>query len=265
MPLLIALITFVVFTPALHNGFITFDDDRNFVNNMSYRGLGFTELRWMWTTFHTGHYVPLTWMTLGLDFTLWGMSPVGYHFTNIVLHAGAAALGFRVAERLLRAGGVLDKRSDTLSAALPPAFAALLFALHPLRVESVAWVTERRDVLSMFFALASLLAYLRTCEPSATRRRYYWLSVGLFACGLLSKATIMTLPAVLLVLDVYPLRRLGGTRGWWSPDATRVYLEKIPYFVLSIAAAIVSIVALPARPQLGLVSKIVVSAYGLSF
>jgi hypothetical protein len=87
VPFLVALITFVVYTPALHNGFIIFDDDRNFVNNMSYRGLGLTELQWMWTAFHAGHYVPLTWMTLGLDFTLWGMSDVTCSRCSLLLRA----------------------------------------------------------------------------------------------------------------------------------------------------------------------------------
>ena len=128
-PLAVAIITFVVFLPALKAGFVTWDDDKNFLNNPYFRGLDAAHLRWMWTTFHLGHYVPLTWMTLGLDYVVWGMNPAGYHLTNVLLHMVNAVLVYFLARRLLSGGR------------LPAVFSALLFAIHPLRVESVAWVT----------------------------------------------------------------------------------------------------------------------------
>ncbi|MEP6729227.1 MAG: tetratricopeptide repeat protein [bacterium] len=263
VPAIVALIALIVFAPALRNGFIAWDDDRNFLNNPSYRGLGIGQLTWMWTTFHLGHYVPLSWMTLGLDYSLWGMNPAGYHLTNILLHAATAVVVFFVARRVLDLAGVTSPSATGVDSLLPAAFAALVFAIHPLRVESVAWVTERRDVLSELFATSSVLLYLRAAVEKRSGGRSYWISLTLFACALLSKATTVTLPAVLLLLDVYPLRRLSGSRGWWNPDARRVYLEKIPYAMLAMAIAALSIVALPARPQLSIGDKLAVSAYSV--
>ena len=254
VPVLVAAITVIVFLPALKAGFVSWDDDRNFVMNAKYRGLGPAQLGWMWTTFHLGHYVPLSWMSLGLDYTLWGMNPAGYHATNVVLHAANAVLVYLLARRIF---------THTLPAATTgvlawaSALAALLFSLHPLRVESVAWVTERRDVLSMLFMLASILTYLRSLD--ADTRRDYVLSLALFVCALLSKATSLTLPAVLLILNVYPLRRL--TRDHWRP----VLMELAPYALLSAATAVMTLIALPHLVQLGLLEKIAVSAYSLVF
>jgi protein O-mannosyl-transferase len=261
-PLAVAGATFLVFLPALQNGFVSWDDDKNFVDNPHFRGLGLDQLRWMWTTFHLGHYVPLSWMTLGLDYTLWGMHPVGYHLTNLLLHAINAVLVYAITQRLLLAGGT--RKPGDSAVTLGAAAAALLFSVHPLRVESVAWATERRDVLSAFFALASIFVYLGIDLDGPARRRY-WGAVALFACGLLSKATVMTVPAVLLILNVYPLKRLGGSAGWWSEGAKRAYASVIPFAALSAGAAILSIVALHPPSQLGATQKLAVSAYSLAF
>lgn len=252
-PAIVALVTFVTFLPCLRDGFVAWDDDKNFLNNPHYRGLGSQQLHWMWTTFHLGHYVPLTWMTLGFDYAVWGMNPFGYHLTNVVLHAANAVLLYFVARQLLpRALPALDDRTCVLSATV----AALLFAVHPLRVESVAWVTERRDVLSGFFYLASLAGYLRAVDqPPALDRKWYTASIIAFACALLSKATALTLPAALLVLDIYPLRRFRK----------RVAAELAPFGVLAVATGVLSIVALHPPAQLSLSQKIAVSAYGLVF
>lgn len=261
-PVLVAVVAFVAFLPAVHNEFVAWDDDSNFLKNSSYRGLGWTQLEWMWTTFHLGHYVPLTWMTFGLDYVLWGMNPVGYHVVNVVLHAANSALLFYVAKRLLRLA-CSDGQPDASRLTLAAAFAALLFAIHPLRVESVVWITERRDVLSQLFYLSSILCYLRG-EERHERRWYGWAIVTL-ACGLLSKANAVTLPAVLLILNVYPLRRLGGNAGWWSDSAKRVYYELIPFAVLAAATSMLSIVALDPPGQLPPGAKLAASAYSLSF
>jgi tetratricopeptide (TPR) repeat protein len=218
----------------------------------------------MWTTFHLGHYVPLSWMTLGLDYTLWGMNPLGYHLTSLLLHAANAVLLYAIARQLLEKSGSsrLEGREDLVT--LGAATAALLFALHPLRVESVAWATERRDVLSAFFAMFSILIYLRAVDgPRATAR--YWRAVALFACALLSKATTMTVPAILAILNVYPLKRLGGSSGWLTEEARRVYRELIPFAALSAGAAVLSIIALHPPGQLDFGQKLAVSAYSLAF
>ena len=263
VPAAIVVATALAFLPTLSNGFVSWDDDKNFIDNQHYRGLGPAQLHWMWTTFHLGHYVPLSWMTLGFDYTLWGMNPLGYHLTSLVIHCANAVLVYAVARRLLRATkwSRLEGREDLVTTGA--ACVALFFAIHPLRVESVAWATERRDVLSGFFLFASLLVYLRAVERDSWRT--YWGAVLLFACALLSKATSMSLPAVLLIINVYPLRRLGGTAGWWSSTAQRVYREIIPFGVLAAATAVLSIVALKPPDQLGLIDKLAVSAYSLFF
>src|SRR5438876_7632173 len=242
VPVLIALVTVAAFLPTLQNQFVNWDDDENFLDNPHYRGLGWTQLRWMWTTLHLGHYIPLTWMTFGLDYLLWCMNPVGYHLTSLLLHAANAVVFFFVVHRILTlALPRLSERGRAL--AVSAGFAALVFAIHPLRVESVAWVTERRDVLSGLFYLSAILIYLWACEGGARGRGWYWLSVAVFGCALLSKSMVVNLPVVLLILDVYPLRRLGGAVGWWSEPARRVYVEKIPFVLLAAAASAVALMA----------------------
>src|SRR5881296_2877460 len=269
VPALIALVTFAAFLPALQNEFVGWDDVTNFLENPDYRGLAWTQLRWMWTT-HLGHYIPLTWMTLGLDYLLWGMNPFGYHLTSLLLHAANAVVFFFVVGRILTlALPSPSGRGHALAAAA--GFAALVFAIHPLRVESVAWVTERRDVLSGLFYLLTILVYLRACAREAPGRRSYWLSVTLFGCALLSKSMAVSLPVVLLILDVYPLRRLGGSLGWASASARRVYLEKIPFVLLAAAASAIAVMAQSSvhaalsLAQLSIPGRVAISAYGLSF
>src|SRR5881296_3470250 len=270
VPLLIAVVTFAAFLPALHNQFVNWDDDKNFLENPHYRGLGWTHLRWMWRTTQLGHYIPLTWMTFGLDYLLWGMNPLGYHLTNLLLHAANAVVFFFITRRLLtRALPGPSERGHTL--AVSAAFAALVFAIHPLRVESVAWATERRDVLSGLFYLSAVLAYLRACDREERGRGWYWGAVALFAGALLSKSMAVNLPVVLMILDVYPLRRLGGSIGWRSKPARRIYVEKIPFVLLAAVASAIAVMAqfsihaaLPLA-QLSVPGRLAVSAYGLSF
>src|SRR5437016_1102153 len=269
IPLVIAFSTFAAFLPTLQNQFVSWDDDKNFLENPHYRGLGWTQLYWMWTT-HLGHYIPLTWMTLGLDYLLWGMNPLGYHLTNLLLHAANAAVFFFVVRWLL--ARVLPSPSEHgYALAVSSGVAALVFAIHPLRVESVAWVTERRDVLSGLFYLVAILLYLRACERGARGRGWYWLSVAVFGCALLSKSMVVNLPIVLLILDVYPLRRLGGAVGWWSEPARRVYVEKIPFVLLAAAASAVALMAqlshntMVSVVPLSALGRLALSVYGLSF
>src|SRR5437667_728687 len=269
VPVVIALVTFAAFLPTLQNQFVDWDDAKNFLENPHYSGLGWTHLHWMWTT-HLGHYIPLTWMTLGLDYLLWGMNPVGYHLTNLLLHAANAVVFFFVVRRILAlALPGPSERGHAL--AVSAGFAALVFAIHPLRVESVAWVTERRDVLSGLFYLVAILLYLRACERGARGRGWYWLSVAVFVGALLSKSMVVNLPVVLVTLDVYPLRRLGGSIGWRSEPARRVYVEKIPFVLLAAAASAIALVAqlshdtMVSVVQLSAPGRLAVSVYGVSF
>src|SRR5438128_1607262 len=268
-PLLVALLTLIAFLPTLQNQFVSWDDKDNFLDNPHYRGLGWTHLRWMWTT-HLGHYIPLTWLTLGLDYLLWGMNPFGYHLTSLLLHAANAVVFFFVVGRILTLA--LPSPSGRGHAlAVSAGFAALVVAIHPLRVESVAWATERRDVLSGLFYLLTILVYLQACERGERGRGWYWAAIGLFAGALLSKSMAVNLPVVLVILDVYPLRRLSGPIGWRSESARRVYVEKIPFVLLAAAASAIAVIAQSSvhaavsLAQLSVPGRLAVSAYGLSF
>ena len=238
IPVALAAVTAVAFLPVLQNGFVDWDDTRNFLGNPHYRGLGWTQLRWMATESHHGHFVPLAWLTLALDYVVWGMNPAGYHLTSLVIHAAATATLYLVARALIARAAPVSAGAATAGAA----GAALLFGLHPLRVESVAWATERRDVLSGLFFLLTVLAYVRSTAATGTRRR--WLlgaSVAAHLAALLSKSITVTAPLVLLLLDVYPLRRLPGAPGrWLSGPVRRVLAEKAPYVALSAAQALLT-------------------------
>ncbi len=226
----VAAVTVLAFLPVLRNGFVDLDDYQNLTLNTWIRGFGAANLRWMLTTFHLGHWQPLTWLSFALDYQLWGLDARGFHLTSLLLHAANAALLAVLAERLLACAGVAAGRR--LAGAV---CAALLWSVHPLRVESVAWATERRDVLSGFFLLLALLAYVQ--GPGRPPR--LGLALLATALSLVSKASGMVLPALLVVLDVYPLRRLGGAAGW----RPRVWLEKLPFLLLATAAAAVALAA----------------------
>ena len=263
-PAIVAALAIVAYLPALRAGFVTWDDNRNFLENTAWRGLGLTELRWMWTTTHMGHYIPLTWMTLGLDYVLWGMNPVGYHAVNVVLHAANAALVYFLARRVLSLAGVTSS-DGSRGEIIPSLLAALVFAVHPLRVESVAWITERRDMLSLLWCLGSVLCYLRYATDERKPVPWYVAALGSFVAAVLTKATAVTLPAALLVLNIYPLRRVGGAAGNPPASVRRVILELVPFGILSSAAGILSVVALHPPAQLTSGQKLAVSAYSLAF
>ena len=234
--LAIMLAVVAVFAIGLRNEFVRWDDHTNFVDNPYFRGLGRQQLAWMFTTTLMGHYIPLTWLTFGLDYVIWGMQPAGYHFTNLLLHAGNAVLFYWLAKRLLRAAQPAAREGALRTGA---AVAALFFAIHPLRAESVAWVTERRDVLSALLFFTCILMYLRAAGAHGARRqRLLALAVAAFALAMLAKSIVMTLPLLLLVLDWYPLRRLRRLR--WSGETRRVLLEKLPFVAVAAAGAAVA-------------------------
>jgi type IV pilus biogenesis/stability protein PilW len=246
VPSVVALLAFTAFLPALENGFLFWDDHLNFLENPHYRGLGWPQLRWMFTTFHQGHYQPLSWLTLGLDYLVWGMDPLGYHLTNLFLHAANAVAFYFVTLRLLRLANK-NIADDSWAFQLSAGFATLVFAIHPLRVESVAWATERRDVLSGLFFLLTLLCYLRAnaaANIGPARCRWMIAAFVLYGLSLLSKAIGVTLPIVLLLLDFYPLRRLGGGPGrWFGPAARRVWWEKAAFLIPAIAFGVIAVLA----------------------
>jgi protein O-mannosyl-transferase len=272
-PIAVAVIGMLAFLPGLHGEFLDWDDRENFLHNPHYRGLGAAQLHWMVTSARTGHWIPLTWLTFALDWQLWGMNPYGYHLTTLLLHGLAAALLYLVARRLLAAARPRWPDGALTRGAV---LAALLFAVHPLRAESVAWITERRDVLAGVFFLAATLVYLGRWTPDGAprpqERLRYLVALVLFAGALGSKVMTVTLPAVLLILDVYPLRRLGpGAGGWLGRSARRVWVEKAPFVVLGAAAAAVAVAVnraqgnLTSVSEMGIAERLAISAYSLVF
>ncbi|MBI2217379.1 MAG: tetratricopeptide repeat protein [Candidatus Rokubacteria bacterium] len=236
MPVSVGVVTFIALSATLRNGFVEWDDPVLITGNEAYRGLGWRQISWMFGNILMGHYVPITWLTLGLDYVLWGMRPAGYHLTNLLLHAANAAMFWLVALRLLTAATRLSSHALHVAATAT----ALFFALHPLRAESVAWITERRDVLSGFFFFLTILLYLHSARQ---RGHTYWVWQGLawltYLLAILSKSIVMTLPVVLIVLDFYPLRRLGPDwRSWLRRPAWLVWREKIPFVALGLLAAL---------------------------
>jgi len=238
--LILVLLTFFAYWGVWNNGFINYDDsDYFFKNHHVLTGISAGNLRWAFTTGLTGNWIPLTWMSLMLDATFYGTGPLGPHVTNLALHLANTLLVFC----LLRSLTGTHWRSFLVAA---------LFGVHPMHVESVAWVAERKDVLSGMFFLLTLLAYGRYVRGNATGARlsfWYWLALGLFTLGLMSKSMVVTLPFVLLLLDWWPLRRLEGSQA----PAIRVVAEKIPFLLLSAAASVVTFFA---QQRVGAVAKL---------
>ncbi|MFN0152265.1 MAG: tetratricopeptide repeat protein [bacterium] len=215
------------FSPVLRNGFVDYDDTIYVTRNAAVRdGLSFAGARWAFSTTHAGNWHPATWLSHMLDAQLFGLAPRGHHLTSVVLHAANAVLLFLILQGITRA-------------CWRSALVAALFALHPTRVESVAWVAERKDVLSTFFWFASIYAYVaytRAPRGGAAGGRYA-LAAALFALGLLSKPMLVTLPLTLLVLDYWPLGRMNGER-----PLRVLALEKAPLFALAAVSAVVTFV-----------------------
>jgi protein O-mannosyl-transferase len=241
IPLGIAGLTVVSFLPALSGAFLNWDDNVNFLDNPAYRGLGREQIRWAFTSVLFGHYIPLTRLTWSLNFALGGLDPWGYHLVNVLVHAANAAIFYFVARRLLAAaatGGAQDGRRQTEIRA-GAAVAAIVFGIHPLRVEPVTWITGRADLLCALFALLAAWAYLRSVEAGGPARPgLVALSALAFAAALLSKGAALPLPAALFLLDVYPLRRLGRY-GWWA-----LVREKVSLLLVGLAGAGVVMYAL---------------------
>lgn len=227
-PFLIVLATVVCFWPALSNEFVNWDDFSLLTMNSSFRGFSLSHLKWMFTTFHMGHYMPLSWLSYALDHAIWGMNSLGFHATNVLLHALNAVLVYFLTLRLLAAARPHKGSEPSWALPLAGAWAALFFSIHPLRVESVAWATERRDVLSAFLFLAAVLAYIRYCRDRA--RPWYAVVLALFILSLLAKAIGIVFPLMLLLLDIYPLRRWHRER-----KITPLLWEKAPFVVLALA------------------------------
>jgi protein O-mannosyl-transferase len=219
--LALAAITFAVFGQTLGHEFIDFDDGGDvYENPVVSRGLTLKGLGWAFS-FHSANWFPLTWLSHMLDCQFFGLRPGGHHFTNVLLHTASVIALFLILRQMT---GALWRS----------AFVAAVFAIHPLRVESVAWVAERKDVLSGLFFMLTIGAYVRYARGAWSPARY-GLVVLLFALGLMCKPMLVTLPLVLLLLDYWPLRR--------TESAKRLVMEKLPLLALSAAACIATFLA----------------------
>ena len=246
MAILVAVITFVVYVPAIHHGFVDYDDGSYVFGNPQVQGgLSWASVKWAFVTGEASNWHPMTWLSLMLDVTVFGQRAGGHHFSNVMLHCLNAALVLfllqQLTGRLWASFGV-----------------AALFALHPLHVESVAWISERKDVLSACFGLLGLLAYARfvsgaRCQVSGVKdptghmlqgffdplsSTFYLLSLACFALGLMSKPMLVTLPFVMLLLDFWPLKRITNHES--RINLWRLLAEKIPFFALCVASSVVT-------------------------
>jgi tetratricopeptide (TPR) repeat protein len=224
----LAAVIWVVFGQTVHYGFVNFDDDIYVYNNPNVEhGLSLKGVTWAFTHVHSSNWHPVTWLSHMLDCQCYGLNPYGHHLTNILLHTATAMLLFLVLRQMT---GCLWRC----------AFVAAVFAIHPLRVESVAWVAERKDVLSGFFFMLTIGAYVAYAR-NARAFGYYILTVLMMALALMSKPMVVTLPFLLLLLDYWPLNRFNLEDSRGIPRS--LILEKIPLLALSGAVCLITIVA----------------------
>jgi tetratricopeptide (TPR) repeat protein len=216
----------IAFAPVLGNGFVNWDDTENLLENPHFRGLGPSQLRWAWTTFWIGVYQPLGWMLFELESVLFGLRPWGYHLTSVIVHAAVVVAVYGLARRV-----------D--GASRPPAtfLGVALFAVHPLRVEAVAWASCQPYLPCALFAVLAAWAYVRAYQPGGGAA-WRWAALALFVASLLAHATAVGLPLVLLALDHWPLKRLLDARSAW-----RAVVEKWPFCVVATGFAVVGYLA----------------------
>ena len=268
--IIVSFITFLLYVPSLQNGFVNWDDDLYVYDNPGIRKLDLQFLFQAFSEFHaSGNWHPLTLISHAMDYAVWGLNPLGHHLTNNLLHAINTFLVILLVVRLLEtakpftvgdAPALVRTQADSAertdqSATGAPYFTliaagitGLLFGIHPLHVESVAWVSERKDVLCALFFLCSIMSYIKYANAdnglgkkrSASRffNRYYLAALGCFALASLSKPMAVTLPVVLLLLDWYPLRRTSS-----AEKISPVFVEKIPFFALSLLLSVITIFA----------------------
>jgi tetratricopeptide (TPR) repeat protein len=238
----LVLLTIIAFAPVLKNGFVNYDDPDYVTSNYHVQGgLNWPGAVWAFTTGHASNWHPITWLSHMTDWALFGAEPMGHHISSLVLHIANSLLLFFLLRRI---------SSCTWRAAM----VAALFAVHPVHVESVAWISERKDVLSTFFFLITLLMYSRyavsrssasakTGDAASRVYLFYALALLAFALGLMSKPMLVTGPFVLLLLDVWPLGRVKSDElKAWIQSLTRLTLEKLPFFALSIASCVVTFI-----------------------
>jgi protein O-mannosyl-transferase len=251
----IALMTFAVYLPALRNGFTVWDDDLYVVANPHIRSLNLDFVKWAFFDFYAGYWSPMTWISHALDFAAWGVNPLGHHLTNVILHAVNTFIVVILILKLLDTWNKTVKK-DIQAAPLTDrtklitsGVTGLLFGLHPLHVESVVWVSERKDLLCALFFLLSIITYTTYVTVLANgsrgkksnniaRHKYYFLSAFFFILALMSKPMAVSLPAVLIILDWYPFDRIRSFKAFLA-----AIIEKIPLIGFSFVSSLLTILA----------------------
>lgn len=238
------LIAILVYLRAINCEFVDLDDYSYVHNAPAIKNLDRNLLAWAFTTSYLVFWMPLTGISFAIDYYFWGLNPAGYHLTNILLHAINAALVVQISYLLYILCQMTNDKSkeDNKELHLFPAIlilAGLFWGIHPMRVESVVWISERKDVLNGFFTLGAMLFYLRYVEKSGAachvgRWGYYWLSITFFACSLMAKSVSVVIPVLLMVADWYPLQRFKSGR------TVTVLIEKTPYLILSVIMIAIS-------------------------
>lgn len=228
--IVLALITFAVYRPVNHYNFTTLDDDIYVTENGHVQsGISWDGVRWAFSTTYAEFWHPLTWLSLMFDYQLHGLNAGGYHLTNLILHILSTLLLFSLLNRMT-------------GAVWKSIFVAAFFALHPLRVESVAWIAERKDALSMFLGLATLYAYV--CYTEHSRLSRYFICLILFALALMSKPMMVTLPFILMLLDYWPLQRWQkamNEQGKTLKSVGGLIWEKTPLIFLAIVFSMLTL------------------------
>lgn len=253
--LLVFVVTAIVFLPILWGEFLNWDDNVLFLENYAFRGVSAENLQWMCTTFFYGHWQPVSWFSYALDYLLWGMNPHGWHIANWFLHAVNGVLVFLLC---IRALGRPTGRAELLAAVL----AALFYAVHPLRVETVGWLSTRGYLLGGMFCLLTVLFYVK----DTVRGRYPFLALLFFALAALTKGICMMVPPVLLLIDWMLLGRITSVK-----KAVNCGGEKVPFFLLSILTGVMAFLAkrydggMAGIDHYGMGERIVQSVYGMWF
>jgi len=239
----VSLLTALVYLPGLRNDFINWDDDLYVYNNGNIRSLNLSFFKWAFTTFYTGNWHPLTWISHAVDYALWGADPFGHHLTSILLHSLNAFIVVLVVARLMEAA--LLPQPDRRYTLIAAGMTGVLFGVHPVHVESVAWVAERKDVLCAFVFLICILLYVSDAAGRKEKpKERPWISrsylsvLGFFCLSVLSKPMAITLPVVLLILDWFPFKRISSLS-----SLRDVIIEKVPLFALSFFLAGVTVLA----------------------
>ena len=252
---LVGVVTFIVFSPTLQNNFINWDDSQYVYENPFIRSLDTRLLKSAFLGFYASNWHPITWISHAIDYSIWGLNPLGHHLTNNILHAVNTFLVVLLVMQLMEIRKTAGNNGSSQSflndrtIRVIGASTGLLFGLHPVHVESVAWVAERKDILCALFFVLSVTVYSKYAEgvqresdqKTAVSRFFnarYFFAMGFFVLALLSKPMAVTLPAVLLILDWYPFGRIKSLK-----TLVRACVEKLPFIALSLILSVVTIFA----------------------